>query len=151
MQRLATLEGISLIDENKGQLASYDDGYPLTFPAILIDSPVTEWDDATREQQSGTVTLTVALVIDCYHDTHYGSTQEDMVKEHLALFRQLHEKLQGWKSGENCGRLCRQSTRMYSDGHGIRVYEHTYQYKVVEPFCMEYDGQMSVRMRNDKG
>lgn len=151
MQRLSTLDGISVIDENKGQLTSYDDGYPITFPAILIDLPVTEWGDATREQQTGVTTLVVSLVIDCYHDTHYGSTQEEDVREHLNLFKSMHELLQGFKPSDNCGRLCRQSTRMYADGHQIRVYEHTYQCKVTETFSMPYDGRMSVGMKADKG
>lgn len=151
MERLSTLSGISHIDENKGQLDSYNDGYPITFPAILVDLPSVEWDDARRDYQTGTVTLSVALVIDCYHDTHYGSTQEEDVKDHLSLFKSMHELLQGFQPDTNCGRLCRQSTRMYTAEHGIRIYEHTYQCKVNESFTLQYDGMMSAGMLQDKG
>lgn len=151
MQRLAELQGISMIDENKGQLTNYEDGYPITFPSILIDAPIVEWDDATRTCQTGVATLTVALVIDCYHDSHYGSTQEDEVAAHMSLLSDLTSLLQGWQPADSCGRLCRQQTRMYSDEHGIRVYETTFQCKVKETFDMQYDGKMSVGMKPDKG
>lgn len=151
MERLSCLTDISLIDENKGQLTNYQDGYPITFPAILIDMPEVEWDNATRTGQDGVVTLSVSLVIDCYHDTHYGSSQTEQVEEHMQLLSSATSLLQGWSPTNDGGKLCRQSSRMYSDEHGIRVYETTYQCKVKESFEMSYEGKLSVNMKADKG
>ena len=45
------------VDEDYGQLEALDDEnvdmYPLTFPAILIDLPGTEWSDAGDLSQRG--------------------------------------------------------------------------------------------------
>lgn len=161
MRRLANLDGISMIDEDHGQLETYEDGYPLTYPAILIGTPEIYYDDATRTSQTGTVSLQVKLVIDCYHDTHYGSSQEDFVKTHMQRFREVQETLHGFapnlshEEGEEvrseCGRLCRQSARVYSLAGGINVYETIFQCKVKDFIRADYDGSMSVGMRSDKG
>lgn len=160
MRRLHTIDGISMIDEEHGQLTSYEDGYPLTYPAILIGTPEIYYDDATRNYQSGTATLQVSLVIDCYHDTHYGSTQEEFVKEHMDLFRTVQETLHGFapnldhEDGEAvksvCGKLCRQSARVYSVTGGINVYETVFQCKVKDFISADYDGTMSIGMRSVK-
>lgn len=161
LNRLAELDGISMIDEYHGQLEDYgDDGYPLTYPAILIRDPEAQYDDARRNYQTGTVSITVSLVIDCYHDTHYGSTQEQYVKEHMEKFREVQECLHGFRPQldhtytftPNCetGKLIRQSARVYSVTGGINVYETTFQCKVKEYIDADYEGVMSTGMIADK-
>lgn len=151
-QRLSSIEGISLIDENWGQLTNWEEGYPVTYPAILIDAPTVEWTSSTREEQRGEATVTVALVIDCYHDTHYGSTQEQEASEHIQLMDSVNALLHGWSAGTGCGMLCRKQTRIYSDEHAVRVYENTYECKIVDAIPIEVEGTMSVNtVVQDKG
>ena len=56
------------VDEDYGQLEALDDEnfdmYPLTFPAILIDLPGTEWSDAGDWTQRGVCEVRVRLAID---------------------------------------------------------------------------------------
>ncbi|MCQ2195311.1 MAG: hypothetical protein MJZ28_10235 [Paludibacteraceae bacterium] len=125
LNRLATIEGISYIDEDWGQLETMGDSYPITFPAILIDAPSVTWSNCARNNQTGTLTISVRLIIDCYHDTHYGSTQTDEVAEHIKRYNEVHRCLQGFTPGRACG-LVRTNSQFYTASHGIKVYESTY-------------------------
>lgn len=161
MGKLSEIDNIAMIDEDKGQLDSYNDGYPLTYPAILVSTPEVYYNDAVRSYQTGVVTVQVRLILDTYDDTHYGSTQENSVKDRMSLFRSVQKSLHGFapnlehEDGEviniYCGRLCRQSARVYSISGGINVYETTFQCSVKDLMPVDYYGTMSVGIRPDKG
>ena len=73
---------ITLIDEDCGQLEALTNGedqYPVTFPCVLISIPQTAWDNIKNGLQHGKTILTIRFAFDCYDDTHYGSTQEQLV------------------------------------------------------------------------
>lgn len=75
---------IRTIDEDYGQLEMLDDNresYPLIFPAILIDSPETTWENIGGLNQKGVCSVNVRLCIDCYDDSHYNSGQTDRILE----------------------------------------------------------------------
>ena len=73
------------VDEDYGQLEALDDEnvdmYPLTFPAVLIDLPGTEWSDTGDLSQRGVCEVRVRLAIDCYDDTHAGSKTTDRIMQ----------------------------------------------------------------------
>lgn len=129
LTQLGTMEGISLVDEDYGQLETSEDTYPVTFPAILIETPHVEWTDMGQLSQLGRVSLRVRLVIDCYHDTHYGSTQEEEVASHIRLYNQMHRTLQGFRPSTASG-LDRETSRFYTIAHGIKCYESVYSCEV---------------------
>ena len=117
------------VDEDYGQLEALDDEnidmYPLTFPAILIDLPGTEWSDAGDLSQRGVCEVRVRLAIDCYEDTHAGSQTIDRIMQREEKRKALHALLQGYRpSGE--GALIRTRSRFFTFNHGIKVYEETY-------------------------
>lgn len=128
------------VDEDCGQLEMIDDPnretYPLTYPAVLIDAAETSWSNVLGLSQSGTCTVRVRLIIDCYDDTHYRSGTVDKIRERDEIRKRLHLLLQGHRIGEN-GALMRTASRFYTYNHGIKVYESTYSVAVTEYFTRD--------------
>lgn len=126
---------LSTIDEDYGQLEMINqenrDTYPLTYPAMLIDAPDVTWSNIEGLSQKGTATIRARLIIDCYDDTHHGSTTTDRIEERAALRRKVHKLLQGYRVNEE-STLIRTSSRFYTWNHGIKVYEQTYTCVVTE-------------------
>lgn len=117
------------VDEDYGQLEALDDEnidmYPLTFPAILIDLPGTEWSDAGDLSQRGVCEVRVRLAIDCYEDTHAGSQTTDRIMQREEKRKALHALLQGYRVSSE-GSLIRTRSKFFTFNHGIKVYEATY-------------------------
>ena len=93
------MPGLSLVDENYGQLENIDqseaDMYPLTYPAVLIDLQEASWSNLEGKSQKGTIKVNVQLIIDCYDDTHYGSGTMEAIRQRAAMVEELHRLLQG--------------------------------------------------------
>lgn len=123
------------VDEDYGQLEFIDeddrDTYPLTFPAVLIDAPSTEWSDVSDLAQQGTCQLRVRLIIDCYDDTHAGSHTTDRISQRNEMRLQLHQLLQGFRP-EGQKALIRTQSKFFTFNHGIKVYESIYTCAVTE-------------------
>lgn len=117
------------VDEDYGQLEALDDEnidmYPLTFPAVLIDLPGTEWSDAGDLSQRGVCEVRVRLAIDCYDDTHAGSQTTDRIMQREEKRKALHALLQGYRVSSE-GSLIRTRSKFFTFNHGIKVYEATY-------------------------
>lgn len=120
---------LSVVDEDYGQLENIDDDtadmYPLTFPAVLIETPETVWGDVADGAQKGTCTLRVRLLIDCYDDTHATGGTLDRAEGRNAMRHRLHALLQGCRPAGD-GALMRTRSRFFTYNHGIKVYEATY-------------------------
>lgn len=131
----AQMPELSTIDEDYGQLEMIDqegrDNYPLTYPAMLIDAPDTQWNNIAGLSQKGTATIRARLIIDCYDDTHHGSGTTDLIAERAELRQKVHKLLQGYRVDE-ASTLIRTSSRFYTWDHGIKVYEQTYTCVVTE-------------------
>lgn len=130
----SNMPDIRTVDEDYGQLEMLDDSresYPLVFPAVLIDSPETSWDNIAGLDQKGLCSVTVRLCLDCYDDTHYKSGQTDRILERDLVRKELHNLLQGHRI-DGSSALIRTSSRFWTAGHGIKVYESTYTLEVSE-------------------
>ena len=134
LESLISLFGVEMpelcmVDEDYGQLEMLNqenrDTYPLTFPAVLIDAPDVMWSNIAGLSQKGTATIRVKLIIDCYDDTHYGSTTTDKIAERAAMRFKVHTLLQGYRVDDTT-ELIRTNSRFYTWDHGIKVYEQTY-------------------------
>ena len=123
------LPWVRTVDEDYGQIEALDDEnidmYPLTFPAILIDLPGTEWSDAGDLSQRGVCEVRVRLAIDCYDDTHAGSQTTDRIMQREEKRKALHALLQGYRVSSE-GSLIRTRSKFFTFNHGIKVYEATY-------------------------
>lgn len=120
---------LSLVDEDYGQLEALDntnvDMYPITFPAVLINTLETEWSNLSGKSQKGKMQLVFRLVIDCYDDTHYGSGTMEAMENRQKMVSGLHRLLQCFRP-TGSGELIREKSRFYTWSHGIKVYEMTY-------------------------
>ena len=123
------LPWVRTIDEDYGQLEALDDEnidmYPLTFPAILIDLPGTDWSDSGDWTQHGTCQVRVRLILDCYVDTHGGSNTVDQIMQREEKRKALHTLLQGYRANDK-GALIRTRSKFFTFNHGIKVYEENY-------------------------
>lgn len=130
------IPSLSMVDEDCGQLEALDndnvDRYPLTFPAVLIDTPEVEWSNTARLSQQGTAKVNVCLVIDCYDDTHYASGTVEGISTRHKLVQQLHRAIQGFRPADE-GELIRVSSKFYTFNHGIKVYDTVYSVAVYDP------------------
>lgn len=126
---------LSTIDEDYGQLEMINqenrDTYPLTFPALLIDAADVSWSNIAGLSQKGEATVRARLIIDCYDDTHYGSTTTDRISERAAMRAKVHKLLHGYRIDDEA-QLIRTNSRFYTWDHGIKVYEQTYTGVVTE-------------------
>jgi len=131
---------LSTIDEDYGQLEMINqenrDTYPLTFPAVLIDAADVSWSNIAGLSQKGEATVRVRLIIDCYDDTHYGSTTTDRIAQRAAMRAKVHKLLQGYRIDDEA-QLIRTNSRFYTWDHGIKVYEQTYTGTVTELLAPE--------------
>ncbi|WP_418981713.1 hypothetical protein [Alistipes sp.] len=132
MQRIrAELPELALVDEDYGQLETDEDQYPVVFPCVLVSIPKTEWttQSAVRPiRQRGTATLNVKLAIDCYDDTHIGSSTEEKVLEREAMNDHLFRAVQGYKHRRETSALARTESTEYPLGGGVKVYMTSFQY-----------------------
>ena len=134
------------IDEDYGQLENLQsdepDMYPITFPAVLIDAPDTDWSDLAAGSQKGLCTLRVRLILDCYDDTHAGSGTPEKILERHQFQQKLHHLLQKFRpaaivpdasaSGIAPTGLIRTRSKFYTWSHGIKVYEMLYSVSVTD-------------------
>lgn len=134
------MPNLETVDEDYGQLDMLDqearDTYPLTFPAVLIDSSSVDWSNIGGLDQKGNATVRVRLIIDCYDDTRHGSGTTHLIARREEMRHELHKLLQGHRIAENSA-LMRINSRFYTGNHGIKVYESTYTCTVTEKVSPE--------------
>lgn len=131
----AAIPELSLIDEDYGQLdlQSPEDTYPVTFPCLLIGSSQASWDTLHSLDQRGTMNITTRLAIDCYDDTHYGSTTEEKIQERMQFASRVFKALHGKKLVSGQSAFHRSASRDYPLAHGIKCYEITFSFRYDEP------------------
>lgn len=131
MRRIAEeMPFLSLVDEDYGQLETDEDTYPVTFPCVLVGNMVTEWTTTKQLCQRGRAEITVRLAIDCYHDTHIGSGQEQAAAHRQCLAAKLAHCIHGFQPEGNTTRLLRTKSTHYAIRGGIKVYESTFAFSV---------------------
>lgn len=124
----AKMPELSLVDEDYGQLEYIDsetDTYPVTFPCVLLDAADVQWSNIQGGHQKGNATITVRLAIDCYDDTHYGSTTTEKILTRHEMVEKLHNIVQCFRPDDGAP-MNRISSRFNTMNHGIKVYESQY-------------------------
>jgi len=129
-----SIQELSMIDEDYGQLdlQSPEDTYPVTFPCIVIGGGQASWETLGSLDQRGQMSVTVRLAIDCYDDTHYGSTTESKIEERLQLAHRVFTSLQGKKLVSGQSRFNRSTSRDYALYKGIKCYETVFAFRYDE-------------------
>ena len=124
---------LSYIDEDTGQLETNEDTYPVTFPCVLIGNTQINWNDLGMSgSQKGDGSIIVRLAIDCYSDTHIGSTQEEGITERQRFAKRIFKALQCEVLCESVSPLSRIKSRDYTLPGNIKVYEQMYQFDIHE-------------------
>lgn len=129
------VEGLTLIDEDTGQLIESADGYPVTFPCALVDASTIDWENCRGLDQRGTAHITIKHAFDCHEDTHISSYPYNLfehLKQRCKQHRQLCEALHGYKFGVALSELQRIQSRQYTLYGRIKVYEVTFRVKVAD-------------------
>ena len=118
------------VDEDYGQLESQDDQYPVVFPCVLIEMSETEWttECLLPVLQKGVTSVTLRLAINCYDDTHYGSTTEERIADRETMRDQLFKAVQGVRFRPEISPLDRRRSNEYTLEGGVKVYKLTFQY-----------------------
>lgn len=138
MERIAAqMPGLSLIDEDYGQLETQEDTYPVTFPCVLIGNTDSNWTDIGMGVQKSESFITVRLAIDCYDDTHYSSGSYQKVRERILMANDLYWALQGFECNDNVSELIRVKSRDFSLPGAIKVYEITFSFTVHDESAMQ--------------
>ena len=124
---------LSYVDEDTGQLETNEDTYPVTFPCVLVGNTEIGWKDLSYSgAQKGDGSIVVRLAIDCYDDTHIGSTQEDSIIERQQFAKRIFRALQCEQLCEGVSPLSRIKSRDYTLPGNIKVYEQMYQFDIHE-------------------
>lgn len=130
------LPGISYMDEDFGQLVATEDGYPVTFPAVLIDAGEMDWETIISNSQRGTGIISVKLAVDCYEDTHYSAGTTERLQERIRMQKQLCAALHLFRPVAGYSQLLRVKSRFYSLPGMIKVYEITFKIKAEESLIL---------------
>lgn len=128
------------VDEDYGQLEFGEDQYAVIAPAVLINIDETDWatESAARPIiQVGTTQVTLKLVLECYDDTHMGSTTEDKVAERTEQANQMFRAVQGGRFSPKMGPMTRVKSRDYAVGGNLKVYESVFEFQHRELFSGE--------------
>jgi hypothetical protein len=124
--------GLSLIDEDTGQIDLLDseqqDTYPVTFPCVLVGNTDINWTDIGLGVQKGDVQMTVKLAIDCYDDTHIGSGTTEKIRERQQLSTEVYKALQGFRLNRYMAPMVRVKSRDYTLPGNVKVYEKIFKF-----------------------
>jgi len=120
--------GLSLIDEDTGQLETEEDTYPVTFPCILVGNTDINWTDVGLGVQKGEAQLTVKLAIDCYDDTHIGSGSTEKIRDRQRLSNEVYKALQGFRLNRYMSAMARVKSHDYTLPGNIKVYEKIFRF-----------------------
>lgn len=129
------VEGLTLIDEDTGQLIESADGYPVTFPCALVDVSTVDWASCRGTDQRGTAYITIKHAFDCHEDTHLSSypyNQFERQKRRSEQHRQLCSALHAYKFAVATSELQRTQSRHYTLYGRIKVYEVTFKVQVAD-------------------
>jgi hypothetical protein len=122
------IAGLSLIDEDTGQLETDEETYPVTFPGVLVGNTDINWTDIGLGVQKGEVQMTVRLAIDCYDDTHIGSGTTGKIRERQQLSTEVYKALQGFRLNKYMGPAVRVKSRDYTLPGNVKVYEKIFKF-----------------------
>lgn len=130
--------GLATLDEDYGQLEAMlngEDGYPITFPALLIAFSEVQWSEPKPvRDQRGALLVTTRLAFDCYDDTHLHAGQREYAQERYRSARQLHGKMRGLQMESiDSSPMVRIASRTVALPGGIKVYETDYRIRITEP------------------
>lgn len=111
MQRLEqAVPAIRFISQDLGQLDFYDERPPVSWPCVLIDINDLQFENASRNVQIATATVTLRIAHTAYSDVSNlpNSQIRELGLKHLELEHRIGSALHGWQPPhESIGTLMR--------------------------------------------
>jgi hypothetical protein len=122
----ANVPSIRWIDQDLGQLESYEIRPAVSWPCVLIDFNHTSFEQMQQNRQLGNITFTLRLGFDSYSQSASIAPQEVREKalEYYELEQELYEAVQGFDGGglmQDCTRINIATERRDGDNFRVRV------------------------------
>ncbi|MCU7615648.1 hypothetical protein NZ698_00440 [Chryseobacterium sp. PBS4-4] len=135
---------IKYIDQDLGQLGQVgeDERPSITYPAILIDFPDTDFSDLSGGAQLGVVQISIQLIFAPFSQSWQNAplSVREKALEYLATEQKLHKTLQNWET-EYFQALNRSKIRSQNNNDlGLRVRNiiYTTQFEDYSPIDEEF-------------
>lgn len=119
---------ITYIEQDLGQLGYDDPRKMMSFPAVLLDFPETEFSNLQGKNQMALPVLSAILVMETYSQTYHMAPLEvrELGLEYLELEQKLYMAIASWES-DYCELLVRKSAKgLNRNDVGLRVRELTF-------------------------
>ena len=138
-KRLATVQGLSYVDENWGQLDYYSANMPVKWPCCLIDVIGAEFSNLGANtnavpinRQIGHVTAKITVANMKLTNTSFRAPQDqkNYARSIFDLIEDVHCKLQGFNPSNNSGRMIRKSLQRTHRDDGVQEYEVYYNFEI---------------------
>ncbi|MEG0807646.1 MAG: hypothetical protein RR410_04765 [Alistipes sp.] len=126
------LPEVSFIDEDCGQLVENEEGYPVTFPCVLIDVVTVDWQQNNGGTLRGRGSVIVKLAFDCYEDTHSGAYTDTELGRRMKLEQRLRQALHRYCFGADYSPMLLTQSRFYTLYGLKKVYESTFSINLTE-------------------
>lgn len=93
--KLATINGLEMVDLQRNQYAAGKENYPQYFTACLIKIASLQWETMTEQLQEGKATIEVVLYTqDGFADQHFGTADNSDGLAEIDLIDEVAENLQ---------------------------------------------------------
>lgn len=125
-----TVPSVRWIDQDLGQLESYEIKPAVAWPCLLIDFNQTSYDQMQQNRQLGNITFTLRLGFDVWSQSASTAPLEVRQKalEYYELEQEIYEAVQGFDAGglmQDCTRVNIATERREGDNFRVRVMTFT--------------------------
>lgn len=146
---------IKYVDQDLGQLGQVgeDEKPPLSYPAILIDFPNTDFSNISAGAQLGIVQISIQLIFAPYSQSwqKVPLSVREKALEYLVIEQKLHKALQNW-NGDYFQPLIRTSIKSQNNndvGLRVRNLNYTTQYEDYSTFDEEVEYTFKGSLNDD--
>jgi hypothetical protein len=136
-EHLAEVPGIRYIDQDWGQLDDYSPNFPVQWPCVLIDVSTINYSNlgqdamrvpANRQQGEAQLTVKVANLKLTNSSSMAGIDQQQDAAAIHELRQHVHNKLHGYRPGEQASKLIRTAMQRIRRDDGVQEYEISYSF-----------------------
>jgi len=93
LQALVTAGTLKYVDLNKGQLDNAEKGYPISFPAVLIQTDAIRYTHKSDNRVKGEATVTLSVALHHHHNSFMGSASKQASEDTIDLLDTIVEAL----------------------------------------------------------
>lgn len=146
---------IKYVDQDLGQLGQIgeDEKPPLSYPAILIDFPNTDFSNISGAAQLGAVQISIQLIFSPFSQSWQKAplSVREKALEYLVIEQNLHKTLQSWQ-GDYFQALVRTNIKSQNNndiGLRVRNLSYTTQYEDYSPIQEEIEFTFKGSLNDD--